>query len=88
MMAKIPTFKTEAEEAQFWETHDSTDYWDDTEEVEIELSPELAQAIGNRYIIRLTPAQRKKLEKIANRKHTDPQKLITGWVTKAIGENR
>jgi hypothetical protein len=24
----IPTFKTEAEERKFWETHDSTDYVD------------------------------------------------------------
>ncbi|WAR44069.1 BrnA antitoxin family protein [Methylomonas rapida] len=27
-LKKIPTFTTEAEEQQFWETHDSTDYVD------------------------------------------------------------
>ena len=86
-MAKIPTLKTEKEEAEFWDTHDSTDYIDDTEEVEVELSPELVKAIRGRYVIQLEPNQRKKLEKIAEREHTDPQELITGWVKQAIGKN-
>ena len=86
-MAKIPTFKSEEEESEFWDTHDSTDYLDDTEEVEVELSPGLVQAIRGRYIIQLEPNQRKRLEKIAKRKHTDPQELITGWVNQAIGKN-
>ena len=31
----VPTFKTEAEERKFWETHDSTDYvgWSKAERV-------------------------------------------------------
>lgn len=32
-MAKTPDFKTEEEEAKFWDTHDSTNFLDDTEEV-------------------------------------------------------
>ena len=35
-MAKIPEFKNEEEEAEFWDTHDSTDYLDQTEEVDVE----------------------------------------------------
>jgi hypothetical protein len=27
-LKSIPTFKTEADERKFWETHDSTDYLD------------------------------------------------------------
>lgn len=30
---KIPKFSSEAEEAEFWATHDTVDYWEDTEEV-------------------------------------------------------
>lgn len=33
-MIKIPKFKSEKEEREFWDTHDSTEYWEDTEEVE------------------------------------------------------
>jgi len=32
-MKKIPKFKTEKEEADFWATHDSTDYLSDTSEM-------------------------------------------------------
>jgi len=32
---KIPEFKTEEEEAQFWETHSLADYMDELEEVEL-----------------------------------------------------
>jgi len=34
-MKKIPTFKTEAEEREFWRTHDSGDYltWEDATEI-------------------------------------------------------
>lgn len=37
---KIPKFKTEEEEARFWETHSLTDYVDELEEVELEWVPE------------------------------------------------
>lgn len=34
-MKKIPAFKTELEEREFWETHDSADYlnWDSSKSV-------------------------------------------------------
>ncbi len=31
-MGKIPEFKNQEEEREFWATHSSADYWDDTEE--------------------------------------------------------
>lgn len=30
---KIPKFRSEEEEAEFWDTHDTTEFWDETEEV-------------------------------------------------------
>ncbi|VAW34756.1 hypothetical protein MNBD_CHLOROFLEXI01-2103, partial [hydrothermal vent metagenome] len=30
MVEKIPQFKTEQEEANFWDSHDSTDFLDET----------------------------------------------------------
>lgn len=36
-MAKIPDFKTLDEAVEFWETHDSADYWEDLEEVTFEV---------------------------------------------------
>lgn len=34
-MAKIPKFKSEEEEIEFWDTHSFADYVDDTEKVDI-----------------------------------------------------
>lgn len=34
-MTKIPEFETLTEAVEFWETHDSADYWDDLTEVDI-----------------------------------------------------
>ncbi len=36
-MTKIPEFKSLDEAVEFWESHDSTDYWEDMEEVEFEV---------------------------------------------------
>ncbi len=36
-MPKIPNFKTLDEAVDFWETHDSTEYWQDMEEVTFEV---------------------------------------------------
>ncbi len=33
-MDKIPKFKSEKEEQEFWATHSSADYWEDMEECE------------------------------------------------------
>jgi len=37
-MTKIPDFKTLDEAVEFWEVHDSADYWEDMEEVTFEIA--------------------------------------------------
>ena len=45
-MAKIPNFKSQKEEREFWDSHDSTGYWDHTEEVQpFALSDRIAKAM-------------------------------------------
>ncbi|MDO8585489.1 MAG: CopG family antitoxin [Armatimonadota bacterium] len=39
MKKKLPKFKTEEEEVEFWETHDATDYFDDGERVDVDFAP-------------------------------------------------
>ena len=52
---RIPNFKTDEEVAEFWETHDFTDYLDDTEEVDIKFvaprsrKPRLTCECGGKY---------------------------------------
>ena len=40
-MIKIPEFKSLDETVEFWETHDSTDYWEGMEEVEFDIHKNL-----------------------------------------------
>lgn len=44
-MKKIPEFRTEEEEVRFWDEHDSMEFIEELEPVEIELSPELEDKI-------------------------------------------
>ncbi|MEW5866241.1 MAG: CopG family antitoxin [Bacillota bacterium] len=42
-MKELPPFKDEDEEAEFWATHDTLDYIDETEPVQIKLDPRLLE---------------------------------------------
>ena len=39
-MAKIPEFKSVKEAAEFWDTHDTTEYFDDMEDAELSVKGE------------------------------------------------
>jgi len=41
MSKKLPRFETREEAAEYWATHDTTDYWDDMEPVEVEFDPRI-----------------------------------------------
>ncbi|MDQ3547185.1 MAG: BrnA antitoxin family protein [Chloroflexota bacterium] len=56
----IPKFASYEEEAEFWDTHDVTDYWDDFEPTDLRFSPdlrsELTIPIDSRTLSRLQEA--------------------------------
>ena len=62
-MAKIPTFKNEEELREFWDTHDFTDYIDNTEEVDIKLVDKRPEK--KRTTIYMTQGEHEKLRRIA-----------------------
>ena len=41
----IPQFATREREAEFWDTHDFADYWDDLEPANVVVSPNLTSSI-------------------------------------------
>ena len=93
-MAKIPKFKNEKEAAEFWTTHDSTDYLDDMEEDEpIELAPELNKKIKERVkkrllTIRLEPKQIESAKEIATEKSIPYQVLMRSWIVDGIRKEK
>jgi hypothetical protein len=59
---KIPEFKTEEEEAQFWDEHDTTEYEDEFKTVKIEVDPELeAEILYKREMKKLVTLNKIKL---------------------------
>lgn len=90
MAKKVPDFNTEEEEARFWDEHDSTEFIDDFEPVEIELSPELEDEILSKrelkkpVTLRLEPSQIDAVKKIAAKKGLPYQTLIRLWITERI----
>ncbi|MCL6479390.1 MAG: BrnA antitoxin family protein [Peptococcaceae bacterium] len=90
MTKKIPEFKNEEEEASFWDEHDSTEFVDDFEPIDIKVSPELEEEILNRrelkkpITLRLAPTQIDAVKRIAVKKGLPYQTLIRMWITERI----
>lgn len=64
--SRIPNFKSYEEEANFWDTHDITDFEDETEDVEIIFA--LDKPKEETLILRLQKNLKDKLEKLAKRR--------------------
>ncbi|WP_206811089.1 CopG family antitoxin [Paradesulfitobacterium ferrireducens] len=90
MTKKVPIFNTEEEEALFWDEHDSTEFIEDFEPLEIELSKELEDEILSKrelkkpVTLRLEPSQIDAVKKIAGQKGLPYQTLIRLWITEKI----
>lgn len=78
-----PTFKTEAEERKFWETHDSTDYidWSKAERVRFSNLKPSTTAIS----IRLLPGLLEQTKIAANKRDVPYQSLIKMWLAEKVG---
>ncbi len=86
---ELPSFKSEREEAEFWDTHNSLDYIEDDEQVDIEFAPELVEQIRERaktkrVTLRLRVSQIEAAKEIARRKDIPYQTLIRSWIAEAI----
>ncbi len=79
-MAKLPEFKSEEELAEFFDTHDSTDYFDDTEEVDIRFVFTQPRAVP----VRLAGEPWIQLQLIAIAQGMTPQTLLQQWVLERL----
>jgi predicted DNA binding CopG/RHH family protein len=83
-MAKIPKFKSEKEEAEFWATHDSTDYLKETKEVRVEFTRPKKKLVS----LRLDEKTIKELKKIATSKGIGYLELIRMWVLEHLNKTK
>ncbi len=79
----IPTFKTEAEERKFWETHDTADYidWSKAERVRLPNLKPSTTAIS----IRLPLGLLEQIKIAANKRDVPYQSLIKMWLAEKVG---
>ncbi|ACF02624.1 hypothetical protein DYI24_19370 [Rhodopseudomonas sp. BR0C11] len=79
----IPSFKSEAEERLFWETHDSSDYldWSKAERVTF---PNLKPSTTS-ISIRLPTELLEQIKVAANKRDVPYQSLIKMWLSEKVG---
>ena len=75
-------FASRAEVAEFWDTHDITDYLDELKPVEFKFSDELAHDV----VIRFDSDTFKRVCQTANRQGLTPIALIHRWVVERLNE--
>lgn len=79
---RIPEFNTRQEEAEFWDTHDITDYLDDLKPVEVRFTKRLSTGIT----VRLTPEALAEIKVLAQRKGIGPSTLARMWILERLGQ--
>ena len=81
----IPKFKNEDEEADFWATHDSTDYVDWSKAIVNPSFPNLKMSTKT-ITLRVTESLLDSLKMIANKKDVPYQSLMKIFLDKAVKE--
>lgn len=82
---RIPEFASREQEAEFWDTHELTDYLDELQPAEVRFAKKLSEGIT----IRLTPAMLQRLQAEARRKGVGPSTLARMWILEHLnGEPR
>ncbi len=81
-MKKIPKFRSEKEEADFWATHDTTDYLAETKEVKVKFTRPTKKLVS----LRLDEKNIKELKKLAQGKGIGYLELIRMWVLENLNK--
>lgn len=85
---KLPEeFKSIAEIQDFWDTHSSADYWDEMEEVDLQLSPTLQTKLELKKLYRLLSLSSEQIAAIESKAKTanmNSKQLISTWVLEHV----
>ena len=86
--ASIPEeFKSFDEVQQFWNNHSTADYWDEMEDVDLELSPALRSKLEIKKLYRLlgfSLEQISGIEAKARSEKVDSKEIIWKWVLEHV----
>jgi predicted DNA binding CopG/RHH family protein len=76
----IPAFASREEEAEFWDTHDLADYWDEFKPVQVRFAKNLSRGIT----VRFDDESLTKLREEAHAKGVGPTTLVRMWVLERL----
>lgn len=79
---KIPKFNTYSQESKFWDSHDVTDFEDQSENVNIVF--ELKKPRRETLVVRLQKDLKDKLEKVARSKGLNISTLARMWLIEKL----
>ena len=80
--SRIPTFTSNEDEAQFWDTHSVTDFEDETEDVDIVM--ELAKPRDETLVLRVQKGIKKQLEQVARKRGITISTLTRIWLMEKL----
>ena len=83
-MKTIPKFKSEKEEADFWASHDSTDYLQGAKEVDVRFTRPKKKLVS----LRLDEKTIKALKKIAAGRGIGYLELVRMWVLENLSKTK
>lgn len=77
---RIPDFKSREEEAEFWDTHDVTDYFGELRPVRVTPMPGLSAGMT----VRLDAEDRERLGRLAAARGIGPSTLVRMWIKERL----
>ena len=77
---RIPEFKTIEEEAEFWDTHDLTDYWDEFKPIKVRF----ADKLFDRVTIPVDADTLAQLDALAREEELNATALARRWVLERL----
>lgn len=80
--SRIPEFASREEEAEWWDTHNITEYLDELKPVKVRFAKNLSQGIT----IRLDPSTLAELRTLAHEKGIGPTTLARMWILEHLRE--
>lgn len=84
LKSRIPEFRNIEEEAEFWDTHDTTDYENEFKPINVRFAKNLSEGIT----IRLDPETLKVLRARAHERGIGPSTLARMWILERLREER
>jgi hypothetical protein len=82
--SRIPRFKNQEEEAEFWATHSTTEFEDEFEEVQVKV----ARPLGHILAVRLDARTIDRLAEVGRAKGLGPSTLARMWLLERLEQEK